>query len=98
MVDVYGDHAILCGAGGDRARRHHRIRNLLGDFLVAAGQSVTYEPMGLLPLFAADRAPCGAAAAVKPAAQPGPTRRRAAAGPLRRPGGAAAGQPPSTSL
>ena len=29
MLDGYGDHALVCCAGGDRTRRHNLLRNMV---------------------------------------------------------------------
>ena len=50
IMDAYGDHAVACMAGGDRTRRHNRIRNALYEDLVLTRQEIRKEVKGLLPL------------------------------------------------
>jgi hypothetical protein len=81
LSDIYGDHAIACAAGGDRTRRHHRVRDSVAAFAAAAGHAPAVEPLGLLPLRPDDVGIPEDGGGGRAAAPP----RRAAAGPLRRP-------------
>jgi hypothetical protein len=47
--DVWGDHAVACPAGGDRTRRHNRIRNEIAALAEAAGHAPAVERPHLLP-------------------------------------------------
>ena len=38
-ADPFGDHARLCACGGDRVKRHNRVRNLLAARAATAGLS-----------------------------------------------------------
>ena len=49
VADSFGDHARLCACGGDRTKRHNRLRNLLASRAAAAGLSPELEKAGLLP-------------------------------------------------
>ena len=48
VLDVYGDHCLVCDCGGDRTKRHNHIRNRV--FLFAADSSLhpELEKPGLL--------------------------------------------------
>eukprot|EP00438_Fugacium_kawagutii_P024991 Skav225733 [mRNA] locus=scaffold611:119105:119992:+ [translate_table: standard] len=48
-ADTYGDHARVCPCGGDRAKRHHRLRTIVAARAQAAGLSPEVEKAGLLP-------------------------------------------------
>ena len=48
-ADPFGDHARLCACGGDRVKRHNRVRNLLAARAATAGLSPELEKPGLLP-------------------------------------------------
>ena len=48
ILDCKGRHAGLCGAGGDRTRRHHGVRNLIGQFACAGGKNPELEKPDLL--------------------------------------------------
>ena len=47
--DVYGDHAMCCGAGGERISRHNNLRDAIFDTAVAAGLGPVREGRFLLP-------------------------------------------------
>lgn len=47
--DTFGDHARVCGCGGDRTKRHHRLRGVLAARTKAAGLHTEIEKPGLLP-------------------------------------------------
>ena len=49
VADRYGDHARGCACGGDRTKRHNRLRSLLAARAQAAGLSPVVEKPGLLP-------------------------------------------------
>ena len=47
--DVFGDHALCCGSGGERISRHNALRDALFETAVAAGLGPTKEGRFLLP-------------------------------------------------
>ena len=49
IADRFGDHARMCPCGGDRTKRHHRLRSVLAARAQAAGLSPEIEKSGLLP-------------------------------------------------
>ena len=49
IADRYGDHARACPCGGDRTKRHNRLRGLMAARASAAGLSPEVEKQGLLP-------------------------------------------------
>lgn len=49
VLDRKGRHCAKCAAGGDRNRRHHGARNLIGRHADAASASPELERPGLLP-------------------------------------------------
>ena len=49
VADTYGDHARVCPCGGDRTKRHHRLRAILAARTQAAGLHTEVEKPGLLP-------------------------------------------------
>ena len=49
IADKYGDHARACPCGGDRTKRHHRLRALVAGRCRAAGLHTEVEKPGLLP-------------------------------------------------
>ena len=53
--DIYGDHALCCGTGGERISRHNALRDAFYDTAVSAGLGPTREGRFLLP--GADRRP-----------------------------------------
>ena len=48
LMDVYGDHAISCGSGGDRNYRHNALRNRIFYFCSKAKLNPKLEVKGLL--------------------------------------------------
>ena len=48
-LDVYMDHALVCGCGGDRTLRHNAIRNVTYRACQDAGINAELEKAGLLP-------------------------------------------------
>ena len=49
ILDVWGDHALVCSCGGDRTIRHNAVRNVVYDEAVGAGTRPEREKAGLLP-------------------------------------------------
>ena len=47
--DIFGDHAISCGYGGERIAKHNHIRDALFQSAVQANLGPSKEPDGLLP-------------------------------------------------
>ena len=47
--DIYGDHAMCCGSGGERISRHNNLRDAFYDTAVAAGLAPVKEGRFLLP-------------------------------------------------
>ena len=50
VADRFGDHARACACGGDRVKRHNRLRSVVAARASAAGLSPEVEKPGLLPL------------------------------------------------
>ena len=48
-ADRYGDHARACPCGGDRTKRHNRLRTVVATKAASAGLSPEIEKEGLLP-------------------------------------------------
>ena len=48
-MDQFGDHARTCACGGDRTKRHNRLRAVLAARAQAGGLSPEVEKPGLLP-------------------------------------------------
>ena len=48
VMDVYGDHCLVCPCGGDRTKRHHLLRNETFHICSAAGLNPELEKPGLL--------------------------------------------------
>ena len=48
-ADRYGDHARACPCGGDRVKRHNRLRTIVASRAASAGLSPEVEKLGLLP-------------------------------------------------
>eukprot|EP00666_Eupelagonemidae_sp_cell4sb_P017889 gene17889-biopygen41696 len=48
VMDIYGDHAVACGGGGDRTLRHNKLRDIFHHFCYAAGLFPEKEKAGLL--------------------------------------------------
>lgn len=49
VADRMGDHARACPCGGDRTKRHHRLRSILASRAQAGGLNPVVEKAGLLP-------------------------------------------------
>ena len=49
VSDKFGDHARCCPCGGDRTKRHNRLRSVLASRAQAAGLHPEVEKPGLLP-------------------------------------------------
>ena len=49
IADRFGDHARACPCGGDRTKRHNRLRAVVAARAMAAGLSPEVEKQGLLP-------------------------------------------------
>ncbi|CAK9038385.1 132 kDa protein [Durusdinium trenchii] len=49
VADRMGDHARACPCGGDRTKRHHRLRSILAARAQAGGLNPVVEKGGLLP-------------------------------------------------
>ena len=47
--DILGDHALVCGFGGERIARHNFLRDALHETAVAAGLAPTKEGRALIP-------------------------------------------------
>ena len=47
--DIFGDHAISCGYGGERIAKHNHVRDALFQSAVQASLGPIREPDGLLP-------------------------------------------------
>eukprot|EP00438_Fugacium_kawagutii_P021855 Skav233024 [mRNA] locus=scaffold909:522290:526210:+ [translate_table: standard] len=60
LADSYGDHARACPCGGDRGKRHNRLRNLFASKAASAGLSPELEKAGLLPPRPTDSDACEA--------------------------------------
>eukprot|EP00663_Eupelagonemidae_sp_cell21sb_P009881 gene9881-biopygen7688 len=48
VMDVYGDHALVCCGGGDRTVRHNQLRNAVYHMAASAGLRPELEKPGLL--------------------------------------------------
>jgi len=48
IVDKFGDHALLCGYGGDRIYRHNALRDTIFHMLRKVGYDAKLEKRGLL--------------------------------------------------
>ena len=49
VCDTYGDHSRACPCGGDRTKRHNRLRTIVATWASAAGLHPELEKPGLLP-------------------------------------------------
>ena len=49
VPDCFGDHARSCPCGGDRTKRHHRLRVVVASRAKTAGLHSEVEKPGLLP-------------------------------------------------
>ena len=63
VADVYGDHARACACGGDRTKRHNRLRSVLAARAASAGLSPEVEKQELLPARPTETGACEAGAA-----------------------------------
>ena len=57
-ADRFGDHARACPCGGDRVKRHNRLRTVVATRAASAGLSPEVEKLGLLPPRPADLGAC----------------------------------------
>ena len=48
IVDIYGDHCLVCSGGGDRTKRHNLLRNSAFHWCYNAGLNPELEKPGLL--------------------------------------------------
>ena len=48
-VDIWGDHALSCGCGGDRTLRHNALRDVTYHAALAAGLQPQQTKSSLLP-------------------------------------------------
>ena len=48
VMDICGDHCLVCSVGGDRTKRHHLLRNEAYHLCSAAGLNPELEKPGLL--------------------------------------------------
>ena len=48
-MDQFGDRTRVCPCGGDRTKRHHRLRSVLASKAHSAGLNPEMEKPGLLP-------------------------------------------------
>ena len=62
VADRFGDHARVCPCGGDRCKRHNRLRAVLAERAHAAGLSPEIEKPNLLPARPAELGACEAGA------------------------------------
>ena len=62
-ADRFGDHARARACGGDRTKRHSRLRTVLASRAAAAGLSLEVEKAGLLPARVSGLGACEAGAA-----------------------------------
>ena len=60
IADKFGDHARCCTCGGDRGKRHSRLRTVLAERAAAAGLSPEVEKAGLLPARPPEHGSCEA--------------------------------------
>ena len=67
VADRFGDHARVCPCGGDRTKRHNRLRAVLAARTSAAALSPEVEKPGLLPARPHDHGCCeaGGSAAIQ---------------------------------
>ena len=57
-ADRFGDHARACPCGGDRVKRHNRLRTVVATRAASAGLSPEVEKLGLLPPRPAELGAC----------------------------------------
>jgi hypothetical protein len=48
VMDIWGDHCLVCPGGGDRTKRHNLVRNATFHFCSSAGFNAEVETPGLL--------------------------------------------------
>ena len=48
IIDIYGDHCLTCGCGGDRTKRHNLLRNEIFHVCNSIGLNPELERPGLL--------------------------------------------------
>ena len=48
MMDIYGDHGLVCSCGGDRTKRHNLLRNEVFHLCNSSGLNPEMEKPGLL--------------------------------------------------
>ena len=51
LLDIYGDHSLICGAGSERTNRNKCVRYTLYYVMNSAGLSPSIETANLIPLF-----------------------------------------------
>ena len=66
IANRFGDHARSCPCGGDRSKRHNRLRSVLAARASAAGLSPEVEKAELLPARPEDSGACEAGAGDHP--------------------------------
>ena len=49
LLDIYGDHSLICGAGSERTNRHNYVRDTLYHIMNSAGLSPSLETANLIP-------------------------------------------------
>jgi hypothetical protein len=49
IMDIYGDHALVCACKGDRTVRHNKVRNIVWEETQKAGMETVKEKANLLP-------------------------------------------------
>ena len=49
LLDIYGDHSMICGAGSEHSNRHNFVRDTLYHIMNSAGLSLYLETANLIP-------------------------------------------------
>ena len=49
LLDIYGDHSLICGAGSERTNRHNYVRDTLYHIMNSAGLPPSLETANLIP-------------------------------------------------
>ena len=49
LLDIYGDHSLICGAESERSNRHTYVRDTLYHIMKSAGLSPSLETANLIP-------------------------------------------------
>ena len=49
LLDSYGDHSLICGAGSERTNRHTYVRYTLCHIINSAGLSQSLETANMIP-------------------------------------------------